>query len=743
MIRSGTPRTLLLVPVDHSVALASACLGLLRAIDSQGLEGGFLKPFCQDPADQIVERSRSLIASTLGIGSPKPVSRETLETLLNRGERDALLEQAVERHARVARPKTGEAPAVIVVEGLMPSAEASYALDMNVQLASALDAQVVLVADGQSASPQAMAERLRLHVQSIDAFGTRRTCAAMLMRLPPLDDGMADDRPTMAPQGDEAPTDPPPVDLAPPSVAQGEATQLRQRWQAHLEAFGGLTLPLIAAVPFHPTLIAPRVLDVARALGARLLHAGEAATRRVSSTTLCARSAEQFLYALRPGELLVSPSDRDDTLLAAALATMNGVQLAGLLLTHGEPPSPALTRFCQPALDSGLPVLLVDTDSYTTVSRLNQIPGDIPVDDADRAERVTRFVAEYLDHDWLSSLSRRDATRRLSPAAFRHQLVTMAQRRRQRIVLPEGDEPRTLEAAILCQRRGIADCVLLGRRQQILEVAAVRGLEVPADLTILEPDVERPRFIAPMVERRRGKLTELTAEAQLQDSVVLGTMMLAEGEVDGLVSGAVHTTANTVRPAFQLIKTAPGYHQVSSVFFMLLPDQVVVYGDCAVNPDPDAESLAEIALQSAASAEAFGIEPRVAMISYSTGESGTGIDVDKVREATRIAQARAPHLAIDGPLQYDAAAIASVGRQKAPDSPVAGRATVFVFPDLNTGNTTYKAVQRSARVISIGPMLQGLNKPVNDLSRGALVDDIVYTIALTAIQASLATDNER
>ena len=226
------------------------------------------------------------------------------------------------------------------------------------------------------------------------------------------------------------------------------------------------------------------------------------------------------------------------------------------------------------------------------------------------------------------------------------------------------------------------------------------------------------------------------AAAQLEDSVVLGTMMLALDEVDGLVSGAVHTTANTIRPALQLIKTAPGYKLVSSVFFMLLPEQVVVYGDCAVNPDPSAAELAEIALQSADSAAAFGIEPKVAMISYSTGDSGSGEEVEKVREATRLARAARPDLLIDGPLQYDAAAIDSVGRQKAPNSPVAGHATVFVFPDLNTGNTTYKAVQRSAQVISVGPMLQGLRKPVNDLSRGALVDDIVYTIALTAIQAA-------
>ena len=233
------------------------------------------------------------------------------------------------------------------------------------------------------------------------------------------------------------------------------------------------------------------------------------------------------------------------------------------------------------------------------------------------------------------------------------------------------------------------------------------------------------------------------ADSELQDNVMLGTMMLRLGEVDGLVSGANHTTANTVRPALQVIRTAPDYNLVSSVFFMCLPQQVLVYGDCAVNPDPNAEQLAEIAIQSAESATAFGIPPRVAMISYSTGASGAGADVEKVARATELVRAQRPDLLVDGPLQYDAASVESVGRKKAPDSPVAGKATVFIFPDLNTGNTTYKAVQRSANVISIGPLLQGLARPVNDLSRGALVDDIVYTIALTAIQAAQVTEQGR
>ena len=290
---------------------------------------------------------------------------------------------------------------------------------------------------------------------------------------------------------------------------------------------------------------------------------------------------------------------------------------------------------------------------------------------------------------------------RISPAAFRFKLTDLARKAGKTIVLPEGDEPRTVKAAAICAERGIAKSVLLADPESV----------------------------------KKG-LTEEQARAQLEDTVVLGTMMLEAGEVDGLVSGAVHTTANTIRPPMQIIKTAPGSSIISSVFFMLLPDQVLVYGDCAVNPEPTAEQLAEIAIQSAESAKAFGLEPKVAMLSYSTGTSGAGQSVEKVKEATRIAQEKRPDLLIDGPLQYDAAVMKDVAASKAPNSKVAGQANVFVFPDINAGNIGYKAVQRSADLVAVGPMLQGMRKPVNDLSRGALVDDIVYTIALTAIQAT-------
>ena len=323
-----------------------------------------------------------------------------------------------------------------------------------------------------------------------------------------------------------------------------------------------------------------------------------------------------------------------------------------------------------------------------------------------------------------------------APKKFCEFLTKKAREANKRIVLPEGNEPRTVKAANICAEEGIATPVLLGKREEIEKVAKSLDFALSGKIEIIDPDEIRENYVARLVELRKSKgLTEEDARKLLEDNVYLGTMMIERNEVDGLVSGAVHTTANTIRPALQVIKTAPGQSIVSSVFFMLMPDQVLVYGDCAINPKPTSEELAQIAIQSADSAKAFGLDPKVAMISYSTGTSGKGEDVDKVRDAAKLAQEARPDLLIDGPLQYDAAIVPDVAAQKAPGSKVAGQANVFIFPDLSCGNCTYKAVQRSAGVISVGPMLQGLKRPVNDLSRGALVDDIVYTIAITAIQA--------
>ena len=705
--------TILMIPTGEGVGLTSACLGLIYALDCNGIKAGFLKPFSQELPNQ-VDRTTSLFSHLFQGNTVTSISHEKVLQRLALGERDELLEEAVSIHRNVAANYD-----VIIVEGLLPNAQDHFATELNAALAQALDAKVVLVSTADVQNPRRTAEKVEAHLHHFGGTSSNRTAGVLFMRTRGLPEETAQI----------------PLTIDPSLRLDTEIAAFSQELQRYNRNLGTTTLPIIGLVPFSNTLSVPRTLDIASVIEGDWIHQGEARHRRILHSSLIASSIEYELNKFVAGELIISASERTDVLLASSLATSNGIPLAGLVLTERKAPNPQILDFCQHAIKQGLPILHTQLNTLETAQRLADFGNEIPVDDTERAEQVTRFVSSHIDTTWLNSQINTGVQPRLSPSAFRHELVQKSIAAKKRIVLPEGDEPRTVQAAAICQSRGIAHCILLAKPEAVVEVAKARGIELPDDLEIIDPDLIRNQYIAPMVELRNGKLNELQAKEQLQDTVVLGTMMLALDQVDGLVSGAIHTTANTVRPAFQLIKTSPDYSLVSSVFFMLLPDEVYVYGDCAINPDPDADQLAEIAIQSADSAKAFGINPRIAMISYSTGTSGAGADVEKVAKATEIAKQRRPDLLIDGPLQYDAASVESVGRQKAPDSQVAGRANVFIFPDLNTGNTTYKAVQRSANVVSVGPMLQGLNKPVNDLSRGALVDDIVFTIALTAIQA--------
>ena len=690
--------TFLLAPTGFGVGLSSVSLGVVQALLRSGLKVGFFKPIAQPhPDDTGPERSSALMEATHGIRQPKALSLAYVERMIGNGQLDELMEEIVSMHQQIQAEFD-----IIIVEGMTPSRQANYAERINAHLAKTMDAEVILVSAPSSDDLNVLSDRIEMQAQ---LFGGTK--------------------------------DPKVLGVIINKVKDTPINGFIERLKSHLPALRKGDLHLIGCIAANEELNNARTSDFAELIKAKVHNAGDIEQRRVQKVILCSRTVANIVPLLQPGVLVVCPGDRDDIILATSLAEMNGVLLAGLLLTGDLTPNPSIMDIGERALKGGLPVMSVPTGSYDTAYNLTRLYKGIPISDTERVKAVTEYIAGQLDQDWLAARCSTVRQLLLSPPAFRHQLVKRAQAANKRIVLPEGNEPRTIQAAAICQKRGIARCVLLAKPEEVHTIAKAQGIELPADLEIIDPDSIRQRFIAPMVELRKDKgLTPQLAAVQLEDTVVLATMMLAEDEVDGLVSGAVHTTASTIRPALQLLKTAPGYNLVSSVFFMLLPDQVLVYGDCAVNPDPSATELAEIALQSAESAQAFGIDPRVAMISYSTGDSGTGAEVEKVREATRIARERNPAMPIDGPLQYDAASIESVGRSKAPDSLVAGRATVFIFPDLNTGNTTYKAVQRSANVISVGPMLQGLRKPVNDLSRGALVDDIVFTIALTAIQAA-------
>ena len=494
------------------------------------------------------------------------------------------------------------------------------------------------------------------------------------------------------------------------------------------------------AIPEDSLLFAPTLRELADAVGATQIGGDDQLlSREVLDVLVGAMSVEHLLERLQPGAVVITPGDRHDVLLGLLLAHQaeGFPNLAGILLTGGFNPSPTISRLVS-GLAARLPILVTELGTFRTATAASGTRGRLTRESQRKIDTAMALFEKYVDGPGLLAALDVPRIEVVTPLMFEYGLLDRARSDRKRIVLPEGNDDRILRAASTLLQRSVADLTILG------DESAIRTRATELGLVLDGADVLDPRTGGELVERFAAEYTELRkhkgmtlerAREVVADVSYFGTMMVKLGLADGMVSGAVHTTAHTIKPSFEIIKTVPGVGNVSSCFLMCLEDRVLVYADCAVIPDPTVEQLADIAISSAATAAQFGIEPRIAMLSYSTGESGSGADVDKVREATALVRERRPDLSVEGPIQYDAAVDASVAKTKLPDSAVAGRATVFVFPDLNTGNNTYKAVQRSAGAVAVGPVLQGLRKPVNDLSRGALVQDIVNTVAITAIQA--------
>jgi len=701
---------IMLIPVGFGVGLTSVALGLLHACQQKGISVKHFKPISQ-PSRNVMQHKGHCAATITMSENETSIPLSYMEEKVGDGQQSVVLEEIVANFNRFEKDQD-----LVIIEGLIPTTRQPYAGRINRDVAQALSADIILVATPDNDSVEEFEDRIEVSAETYGGLKNKRVIGCIINKL-------------NSPDKDE-------YGLLPRENEINQTFDITP-WQ-NLNIFKSRHFDLLGTVAWEMDLIAPRVIDICNYLDAKVINAGDMEHRRIRSISFCARTVGNLVSHLQPSRLIVTPGDRTDIIVATCLSALNGTKVGALLLTNGFEPSDQVLALCQQALDAGLPVLSVPWDTWQTSRHLMNFNPEIPEDDLQRQERVKQHVADNINPNWLEQISHNiDSNNLLSPPAFRHKLTELASQANKLIVLPEGNDIRTIKAAAICAERNIARCQLLGSKEEILRIAEQQGISLPGNLLITDPDVIRENYVAPLVKLREHKgLTEVVAKQSLQDNVVLATMMLQLGQVDGLVSGAVNTTANTIKPALQLIKTAPGSSLVSSIFFMLLPDQVLVYGDCAINPEPNAEQLADIAIQSADSAKQFGIDPKVAMISYSTGSSGHGADVEKVAEATRLAQSKRPDLVIDGPLQYDAAIMENVALKKAPGSPVAGKANVFIFPDLNTGNTTYKAVQRSADLVSIGPMLQGMRKPVNDLSRGALVDDIVYTIALTAIQAN-------
>ncbi len=689
---------LYLASLEPRAGRSLVTLGLMELLTRRLGQVGYLRPVVPsskepDPRIELIRRryDLELEASEMAVLGSDQVAEWFSE---GRGEEvfKEILDAAQEMERRY--------PFVLYDGSEYTGAAAAIEFDVNAQIANHLGAPVLAVVNGAGRLPDDVLDALHLARESLVSEGC--TIAAL--------------------------------------VINRVATAVLEDVRAAVGA-AGLSEP-VWALPEVPMLAKPTVREIVDALDADQL-AGSVADldREVTGIKIAAMSLPNVLDHLDEGVLVITPGDRPDviagTLLARSASTFDNI--AALILTGGFPLHPNLERLLDGLGELSLPILSVPTDTWTTAQRVAAVPAVMRPGNQRKIETALAVFEEHIDTAVLEERIEVARTERVTPLMFEYELLQRARSDRKRIVLPEGEDERILRATEVLLRRNVVDLTLLGDLEVVRAKADGLGVDL-SQVQLIDPaESELAEDFAQeylQLRAHKGITLEFARESML-DVSYFGTMLVHRGLADGMVSGAAHTTQHTIRPSFEIIKTKPGVSIVSSVFFMALSDRVLVYGDCAVNPEPDAEGLADIAISSAETAAAFGIPPKIAMLSYSTGESGKGRAVERVREATALVRERRPDLEVEGPIQYDAAIDAGVGAAKLPGSTVAGHATVFIFPDLNTGNNTYKAVQRSSGAVAIGPVLQGLNKPVNDLSRGCLVDDIVNTVTITAVQAQI------
>jgi phosphate acetyltransferase len=688
-------RSVYVTGIDRGDGRQVVDLGVMELLTRPVDRVGVFRPLVHDGPDRLFELLRARYRLGQDPATAFGMSYEEASTLQAERGMDELVAALVTRFHAVA-----EAYEVVLVLGTDFAAEnIPDELALNARLANEFGASVIGVVGGRGHPAEAVAAEVRNASRAYRDLG----CDVLAM------------------------------------IANRVTPEDRDAVAALLDARLGLPGYVI---PDEPALAAPTVGQIVQTLDAEVLL-GDAAglARDALGFVFGGATLPNLLKALTPGCLIIAPGDRADLVMGALAAHSAGSPpIAGVLLTLGMHPDPDLMALAA-RLAPGTPVLSVRENSFPTAARLFTLEGRLNAATPRKAETALGLFERHVDIGRLRSLVSAPSSGRVTPMMFEHNLIERARADKRRVVLPEGTEERVLRAAEVLLRRGVCELTLLGPAEQIRRKAADLGLDI-ADAELVDPETSELR--ESFAHRYAGLRAHKGVDVDLARDVVadvnyFGTLMVLDGFADGMVSGSVHSTAATIRPAFEVVKTRPDADLVSSVFFMCLADRVLVYGDCAVNPDPDARQLADIAVQSAETAAQFGVEPRIAMLSYSTGASGSGADVEKVRRATEILRERRPDLPVEGPIQYDAAVEPTVAATKLPGSPVAGQATVLIFPDLNTGNNTYKAVQRSAGAIAVGPVLQGLRKPVNDLSRGALVQDIVNTVAITAVQAQQPT----
>jgi len=698
------PNNLYVTATEERSGKSVIVLGIMQMLLNQLHRVAFFRPIINDHVEEKPDHDISLISDHFNLEQEYETcygcTLKKAYELINSGREDDLHDLILQKYREIADEYD-----FVLIEGTdFRGQDTTFESEINGDIAANLGAPVLLISSGRKKTVEEMIRQVQVSIDSHKEKG--------LILISSI------------------------INRAPEGLTSQILSDIRRKYHPD----EGLPFYVI---PENPALANPTVGDVNRWLNGSIMYGAAALNTVVGDYVVAAMRVENFLEYITQGCLVITPGDRHDIILASlsARSSTSYPEVSGIVLTGGLVPSDNVRRLIEGWSGKPVPIICVKGHTYLVVKQLYELYGHIEAGDQPRIATALGDFSKYVNVAELRENVITDRPAQITPKMFEYSLTERAAENRQRIVLPEGNCERILRAADILLRRGVADLTILGREDQVRALAAANGLDLTW-VEVIDPQTSPllDDFVQTYISLRQHKgVIEDMARDRMSDTTYFGTMMVHKGFADGMVSGALNTTAHTVRPAFEFIKAKPGFTIVSSVFLMCLRDRILVYGDCAVNTNPDASQLAEIALSSAETARTFGIEPRVAMLSYSTGTSGKGVDVEKVAEATHIAQKlikeRNLDFILEGPLQYDAAIDPEVANTKLPGSAVAGRATVFIFPDLNTGNNTYKAVQRAANVVAIGPILQGLNKPVNDLSRGCTIDDIVNTVAITAVQA--------
>ena len=696
-------KNLFITATEARSGKSAICLGVMELLLRNVERVGFFRPFINvDPATNKRDNDINLICSYYNLKIPyeEMYAYTTTEAnnLITFGKQEELLDGVLNKYKELEQKHD-----FVLCEGTdFEGSTSAFEFDINAEIANNLGCPVLLVANAHNKSVDQTLQAIEMSIDSLSDKGCN-VVATLVNRTDSENEKEIINR------------------------LKGKAWSSKQ---------------LIYTIPDEKSLGSPTMGEIVEIMNAEVLYGKEQLNRHVHSFTVAAMQLRNFLKRIKHGTLIITPGDRADVIVAclSAVSSMSMPNISGIMLTGGLKPEETVCKLIEGFSDM-VPIIMVENDTFPAARIVDNVHAVVSPGNSRKITKALEVFEKSVNVEELGEKIIRTQTSIVTPKMFEYGLLQKARAHRQHIVLPEGVEERILRAAEILVRRGVVDITLLGNEQEIQKKITQLGLQLKG-VNIIE--LQKSGFFDDYVEtyyelRKHKGITMEIARDIMSDESFFGTMMVYKGHADGLVSGAVHTTQATIRPAFEIIKTKPGFSVVSSVFLMCMEDRVLVYGDCAVNPNPNAQILAEIAVNSAQTAKTFGIDPRVAMLSYSTGESGKGEDVEKVREATRIAKEMSKEsgldLKLEGPIQYDAAVDPGVAKIKMPDSEVAGRATVFIFPDLNTGNNTYKAVQRSSGAVAIGPVLQGLNKPVNDLSRGCTISDIVNTVAITAVQA--------